>query len=165
MWKQQPMCIVYAALTWLQVSNVCSIDVTTSVQRMQYWRDYKCATYAVLTWLQVCNICTIHVTTSVQRMQYWRDYTLSGHQARWLPRMLKLQSRFPVELRPHRFILCTRCSRGTAHKLRLSDQSIGSTVSDAIVRSWLRSTATRSSPLSYFSRLLQVVDNWPHILW
>ena len=45
------------------------------------------------------------------------------------------------------------------------DQSIGSTVSDAIVRSWLWSTATRSSPLGYFSRLLQVVDNWPHILW
>ena len=45
------------------------------------------------------------------------------------------------------------------------DQSIGSTVSDAIVRSWLWSTATRSSLLGYFSRLLQVVDNWPHILW
>ena len=34
-----------------------------------------------------------------------------------------------------------------------------STVSDAIVLSWLWSTATRSSPLGYFSRLLQVVDN------
>ena len=45
------------------------------------------------------------------------------------------------------------------------DQSIGSTVSDAIVRSWLWSTATRGSTLGYFSRLLQVVDNWPHILW
>ena len=45
------------------------------------------------------------------------------------------------------------------------DQSIGSTVSDAIDSSWLWSTATRSSPLDYFSRLLQVVDNWPHILW
>ena len=29
----------------------------------------------------------------------------------------------------------------------------------AIVRSWLWSTATRSSPLGYFSKLLQVVDN------
>ena len=45
------------------------------------------------------------------------------------------------------------------------DQSIWSTVPDAIVRSWLWSTATRSSPLGYFSRLLQVVDNWPQILW
>ena len=35
---------------------------------------------------------------------------------------------------------------------------IGSTVSDASVRSWLWSTA-RISPLSYVSRLLQVVDN------
>ena len=38
-------------------------------------------------------------------------------------------------------------------------QSIGSTVSDVIVRSSLWSTATRSSPLDYFSKLLQVVDN------
>ena len=45
------------------------------------------------------------------------------------------------------------------------DQSIGSTVSDAIVRSWLWLTPTRSSSLGYFSRLLQVVDNWTHILW
>ena len=39
------------------------------------------------------------------------------------------------------------------------DQSIGSTVSDAIVRSRLWLTATRSSPLGYFGKLLQVVDN------
>ena len=34
-----------------------------------------------------------------------------------------------------------------------------------IVRSWLWLTATRSSLLGYFSKLLQVVDNWIHILW
>ena len=45
------------------------------------------------------------------------------------------------------------------------DQSIWSTVSVAIVRSWLLSTATRSSPFGYFSILLQVVDNWPNIMW
>ena len=39
------------------------------------------------------------------------------------------------------------------------DQSILSTVSDAIVCSWLWLTATRSSPLGCFSTLLQVVDN------
>ena len=39
------------------------------------------------------------------------------------------------------------------------DQSIGSTVSDAIVRSWLWLTATRSSPVGCFGTLLQVVDN------
>ena len=39
------------------------------------------------------------------------------------------------------------------------DQSIGSTVSDAIVRSWLWLTATRSSPVGCFSALLKVVDN------
>ena len=45
------------------------------------------------------------------------------------------------------------------------DQSIGSTVSDAILRSWLCLTATRSSPLGYFSILLSVVYNWPYIFW
>ena len=39
------------------------------------------------------------------------------------------------------------------------DQSIGYTVTVAIVRSWLWSTVTRSSPVGYFSRLLQVIDN------
>ena len=48
---------------------------------------------------------------------------------------------------------------GTAHEGGECDQSNGSTVSDAIVRSWLLSTATRSSSLGYFSRLKQVVDN------
>ena len=43
--------------------------------------------------------------------------------------------------------------------LRGCDQSIGLTVSAAIVRSWLWLTATRSSPLGCFSTLLQVVDN------
>ena len=45
------------------------------------------------------------------------------------------------------------------------DQSIGSTVSDAIVRSWLWLTATRSFPVGCFSALLKLVDNWPHFLW
>ena len=45
----------------------------------------------------------------------------------------------------------TWSSGGTAHDGRGCDQSIGSTVSDAIVRSWLWSNATRSSPLDYFS--------------
>ena len=44
------------------------------------------------------------------------------------------------------------------------DQSIWSTVSDAIDCSWLWLTATRSLPLGCFSTLLQLVDNWPHIL-
>ena len=64
----------------------------------------------------------------------------------------------------HWFILYSRRSEGTAHEGGGCDQSIGSTVSDAIVRSWLWLTATRGSPLGCFS-ILQVVDNWPHILW
>ena len=49
--------------------------------------------------------------------------------------------------------------RGYCHEGGGSDQSIGPTVSDSIVRSWLWLTATRSSPLGCFSTLLQVVDN------
>ena len=77
---------------------------------------------------------------------------------RWLPRMLRLHVRFPLRL--HWFILWTRRSVGTAHEGVGCDQSIGSTVSDAIVRSWLWLTATRSSPVGCMSTLLQVVDNW-----
>ena len=40
---------------------------------------------------------------------------------------------------------------GTTHECGGCDQSIESTVSDAIVRSWLWSTVTRSFPLDYFS--------------
>ena len=67
----------------------------------------------------------------------------------------RLQDRIPAVTEPHRFILCTRRSGGTAHEGGESEKSIGSAVSDAIVRSWLWSTATRNSPLGYFSRLLQ----------
>ena len=71
--------------------------------------------------------------------------------------MLKLQGRSQLWPRLHRFILCTRRSGGTAHEGGGWDQLIGSTVSDAIVRGWLWSTVTRSFPLGYFSRLLQIV--------
>ena len=43
----------------------------------------------------------------------------------------------PAVTELHRFILCTRRSGGTAHVGGGCDQLIGSTVSDAIVRSWL----------------------------
>ena len=41
----------------------------------------------------------------------------------------------------------------------VNGQSIGSAVSDAIVRSWLWSTATGSYPLGYLGSILQVVAN------
>ena len=75
-------------------------------------------------------------------------------------KVARLQDRIPTGMAElHRFILCTIRSGGTAHEGGVCDQSIGSIVSDDIVRSWLWSPATRSSPLGYFSRLLQVVDN------
>ena len=48
-------------------------------------------------------------------------------------------------------LIYTMHEGGTAHEGGGVDQSIGSTVSDAIVHSWLWLTATRSSPLDCFS--------------
>ena len=57
-------------------------------------------------------------------------------------KVARLQDRIPAVADLHRFLLCTRCSWDTAHQGGGCDQSIGSTVSDAFVRSWLWSTAT-----------------------
>ena len=69
--------------------------------------------------------------------------------------MLRLHVRFLLRL--HWFKLCSRRSGDTAHEGGGCQQSIGSTVSDAIARSWLWLTATRSSPLDCFRTLLQVM--------
>ena len=65
-------------------------------------------------------------------------------------------------------ILCTRRSGGTINdrgdKTSKTMQSIGSTVSDSIVRSWLWSSATWSTPLRYFSRLPQVASSAGRLL-
>ena len=74
-------------------------------------------------------------------------------------KVARLKDQIPAVAELHRFILCTSRSGGSDHEGGGCDQLIGSTVSDAIVRSWLWSTATRSSPLGYFSRLLQAVEN------
>ena len=63
---------------------------------------------------------------------------------------------FDSQQRLHRFILCTRRSGVLPMRVGGCNQSIRSTVSYAIVRIWLWSTATSSSPLGYFSMLLQV---------
>ena len=49
---------------------------------------------------------------------------------------------------------------GTNHESGRCDQSIGSTVSGAIVRSWLWLTGTRRSLVGYLGRLLHVVDKF-----
>ena len=46
-----------------------------------------------------------------------------------------------------------------------SGQSIGSTVSDAIVRNWLWWTATGDAYLATSVALLQVIDNLASELW
>ena len=62
-------------------------------------------------------------------------------------------SRVDSRQRLHRFILCTRRSGALPMRVGCAGQSIESTVSDAIVRIWLWSTATRSCPLGYFSNV------------
>ena len=69
----------------------------------------------------------------------------------------RLQDRIPAVAELNRFILCARCSGCTAHEGGGCDQSIRSTVSDVIVRSWLLSTATRSSPLGYLSNYSKLI--------
>ena len=74
-------------------------------------------------------------------------------------KVARFQDRIPAVAELHRFMLCTRRSGDAAHEGGGCNQSIGSTVSDGIVRSWLWSTATGSSALGYLSRLLKVLDN------
>ena len=87
------------------------------------------------------------------------DFTLSGGIGKVVAshaKVARLQDRIPAVAELHRFILCTRCSGGTAHEGGGCDQSIGSTICDAIVRSccgrlqlgvphWATSVITASS--------------------
>ena len=91
-------------------------------------------------------------------MNYLNDYDIArvATWARWLPHMLnELQDRFPAEAAPI-YTMHAREGKGEL-PMRVvgANHSIGSTVSDAIVRGWLWLTATRIYPLGYFSRLLQ----------
>ena len=74
------------------------------------------------------------------------------------PRLLQQVLRFAGRVNTVQYVEL----RGTVHEGKGCDQSIGFIVFDAIVRSWLWSAATRSSPLGNFSILLQVIDNAPH---
>ena len=88
-----------------------------------------------------CNISTVGAgNPSVGSRHPIQAIPWVAAQARCLPRMLKvarLQDLIPAVVELHRFIQCKRRSRGTAHEGGGCDQSIGSTVSDAIIRSWL----------------------------
>ena len=71
----------------------------------------------------------------------------------------KVAKSIPAMAELHRFMLCTRHSGGTADEGGEYDQSIESIFSGAIISSWLWSSATSSSLLWYYSRLLHVVNN------
>ena len=93
------------------------------------------------------------------------SYTLSGRTGSGWPVIPKVarsrltESSKSCDLQP--VLHCAiRLAQGVLPCVRWGcDQSIGSTVSDAIIHSWFWSTATRSCPLGYFNNLLQVVDN------
>ena len=82
-------------------------------------------------------------------------YTLSGRIGKVVASHASVARSIPAEVAL--IYNMHEALRGTAHEGGRSDQSIGSTVFDAIVRSWLWLTATRSSSLGRFSTLLQVI--------
>ena len=68
------------------------------------------------------------------------------------PRMLKVARSTPGTCCTD--LYCWRWSQGLLlMRVGINGHSIRSTISDAIVRSWLWSTATRSCPLCYFSSI------------
>ena len=69
----------------------------------------------------------------------------SHHMSRWLPCMLKVARSFPCCGWSCTDLYYARGVHGVLPMRWGCDQSIGSIVSDAIVRSWLWSTVTRSS--------------------
>ena len=98
----------------------------------------------LMSYSQIIDIYLLPILTSgvdFEREVINKLYTLSG-------RILKVVAsqaqcyRVDSQQRLNRFLLCTMRSGGTAHAGGASGQSIGSTVSDAIVRSCLGSTAT-----------------------
>ena len=118
-----------------------------------WWRVYDGSMVVTGSWLDMPD--------GVQKCNEWL-HRHGGCLACWRFQGCKLESRL--------WLSCTdlyyaRGAQGDCPWGLMCDQSSGSTFSDAIVRSWLWRTATRSSPLGCFSRLLQVVANWPHILW
>ena len=78
-------------------------------------------------------------------------YTLSDRIGKVVASHATVARSSPAEVA---LIYTMHCPRGGG-----CDQSIGSTVSDDIVRIWLWLTETRSSPLGCFSTLLQVDEN------
>ena len=80
-------------------------------------------------------------------------------------KVARLQDRISAVAELHRFILCTRRSGDTA-------QEGGGATSQLDLPSLTPLSVAGCSPLQlgfpnlgYFSRLLQVLDNWSHILW
>ena len=97
--------------------------------------------------------------------QFCTSYTLSGRIRKVVASHAEVARSIPGWAETAPIYTIREAQREYCHEGGRCDQSIGSTVSDANVRSWLWLTATRSSPLGYFSRLLQVVDNLHYILW
>ena len=93
----------------------------------------------------------------------WDLYNLSGHMGKVVASHAMVAHSSPAEVAliyTMHEALRGYCPWGVGR-----NQPIGSTISDTIVHSWLWLIATRSSPLGCFSTLLQIVDNWTHILW
>ena len=128
--------------TILQNNTILLKQNNTTAWITQYNRKQTTEQYNTTETIEYCSNNTILLK------QF--NATLSGRISRWYRLACwRLQGRFPSGAAP--IYTMPEKLRGYCPWGWGCDKSIGFTVSDAIVRSWLWSTATRSSPLGYFS--------------
>ena len=129
-------------------TRVCSMRTLSGRLHLSHaYPEWPLAFTACIPWVAAC-IYRMHTLSGRLHLPHaYPEWPLAftawitwvAAQSMWLPRMLKVAGSIPGRG-------CTGLyyARG-AHEALM--------------------TATRSSPLGCFRRLLQVADNWPHILW
>ena len=142
--------IQWLGFSLIRISWHCVIDIV--------FLYCVCCKMLIRTWIIVrwAVICIYQSLTYIHHLYPEWPHKQGGCLARWRLQGFKIESWL--------WLSCTDLYYAWEAQGVLWDQSIWSTVSDGILRSWLWSTATTSSPLGYFSRILQAVDNWPHIV-
>ena len=129
-------CNYYHTITNIQLISFNYYHTITIIQLLSYNYNHT------ITVIQLLSYNYYHTITIIQLLSYNYYHTITTIQLlssypEWPHRQggcWRLQGRFSVELRLHLFILCTRCTGGTAHEDGECDKLIGSTVSDASVQ-------------------------------
>ena len=101
----------------------------------------------ILPWVN-CNSLILKRIELINKNKAVTVYTLSGRMGNVVASHAEAARSSPAE--DALIYTMHEALREYCHEGGGSDQSIGSTVSGAIVRSWLWSTATRTSPLRFF---------------